>query len=180
MSVRTLAAGLLCLSFALPAQAQGDAQIDTATRKAPRIAKDPTLSLRLPADLPAPAKPDAMTGYLVPELRERQSFAFDPASFRLTGEVVMLTVTATSQAGARTSGYYAINCDNGQYRLLGFPSAGKWKASTRAKWRKILGAKQRPSQLIPLFDASCKATGLAVDSATDLANRLQEFSDRTN
>lgn|GEM_PF-6932739 len=180
MSTVKLAVVLLGASLTLSAQAQHHDEVpsEQGSRSAPLIEKDPTLSLRLPTDLPAVAPANAMTPYLVPELNDRQAFAFDPASVRVAGKVMMLTITATSNSGTTTSGYYAVNCDNGHYRLLGFPSAGKWKSSTRTKWRRVLGIKRRPAQLVPLHAASCKNTELVVSSAKDLANRLQELSDR--
>lgn len=181
MSLFKLAAGALGAMILCSAQAQKhDDSSGVNSRIAPRIEKNQTADLRLPTDLPAVASADAMTSYLVPELSSRQSFAFDPASFRRSGKIVMFTVTATSTSGASTSGYYAVNCSDGQYRLLGFPSAGKWKNSTRTKWRKVVGVKRQLKQLIPLHTASCKGTNAVVSNATELADRLQELSDRTN
>lgn len=179
MSFNKLSAGLVgvCLLFAQAVSAQGADDVESTNYSgAPRIEKDPTISLTLPPDLPLAGSPSAMTEYLVPDLKQR--FTFDPASFRLTGKVVMLTVTATSNSGASTTGYYAINCDNGEYKLLGYPSTGKWKASTRTRWRKVLGIKRRPSQLVPLYAAGCEATEPAVRNATEFTSRLEELSDQ--
>ncbi len=179
-SIRFIA-GLLTGVFVLLAHAQPvDDPTGSSPRVAPRIDRDPAVSLRMPDDIPAVPAFDTMTEFLVPDLSDRQAFAIDPASFRLEGKVVMVTVTAASKTGAQTSGYYGFNCDNGQYRLLGFPSSGKWKASTRTKWRIVRGIKSRPSQFVPLYAAACAPDGTPVRNARELTTSLAEDNPRTD